>query len=67
MRQTRREFFNTLYRGLILGGLIGVGGYLVLRDKDDSDSCSYDFVCKNCKKLKSCGIPEAIKYKQQGF
>jgi len=64
--QTRREFINTLSRGFILTGLLGVGGYLVLRRQDDDEACSFDFVCKDCKKVKTCSIPEAVQYKKQG-
>ena len=67
MNQTRKEFINTLFRGLILTGIVGIGGYLVLRKgSSENDSCSFDFVCKDCKKLKSCNIPEAVQFKKQG-
>jgi hypothetical protein len=63
---TRREFIRTIGRGILFTGLIGTSGYLLFRNKEGSvDICKYDFLCKNCKKLKSCSLPEAKDFKTQ--
>ena len=63
--QKRREFIKSLSRGLIFTGLISLSGYLILREKDINAKCDFDFICQNCKKLKSCAIPEAQEYRKE--
>ncbi len=43
--------------------LAGASGYLLLRDQSD-EVCNFDFVCRDCKKLKECNLPEAIDQKR---
>lgn len=63
--QNRREFIKVLTRRIFLGGLLLGSGYLILRNNsDESESCKYDFLCRNCKDLKSCSLPEAKEYKK---
>ena len=64
MTQDRREFIKTFSRGLILSGLAVISGVLIFRDKGGNDQCNFDFVCKNCKKINSCTLPEAADYKK---
>ncbi len=65
MTQDRREFIKTFSRGLILSGLAVISGVLIFRDnKGGNDQCNFDFVCKKCKNLNSCSLPEATDYKK---
>jgi len=59
--QSRREFINKSLRMAGMAVLVGGSGYLLLRD-DNGESCDFDFVCKNCRKLKECKLPEAKEY-----
>lgn len=60
----RRGFISGGIRGFILLGLGVMTGNFLFRDKENSDeNCDFDFVCQNCKKLKTCGLPEAKSYK----
>jgi hypothetical protein len=59
----RRGFLKNAARVSILTGLGIMTGALLFRDKE-KESCDYDFVCGNCKKLKSCKLQEAEKYKE---
>ena len=68
MIQDRREFIKTLSRGLIVSGLAVISGVLIFRDKNGkNDQCNFDFVCKNCKKINSCTLPEASDYKKMNL
>lgn len=58
----RREFIRKAGRGLILGGVIAGGGYLLLRPKTGV-ACDFDFICRDCRQLKSCSLPEADDFK----
>jgi len=43
-------------------GAIAVGsGYLLLKE-ESAETCTFDFVCRNCKKLTTCGLPEADQF-----
>lgn len=60
----RRKFIKTLARGILLTGIIGLGSALVLREKPEgAESCDFEFICKNCKKRKSCELPEARSHR----
>jgi hypothetical protein len=62
----RRNFIKTLGRGLALGSLTGITGYLALRDQPAAgEVCDFDFACKNCKRLSSCTLPEAEVAKEK--
>ena len=63
--QKRREFIKSFSRGVIFTGLISLSGYLLFREKEGKEKCDFDFICQNCKKLKSCTIPEAQKYRKE--
>ena len=57
----RRKFIKTFGRGLALAGMAGLGGYLLFRDRT-GDNCEFDFICRNCRKQKTCQLPEAKRY-----
>lgn len=60
----RRKFISTIVRGTILTGITAMSGYLLLRD-GNSETCDFDFFCKNCRKLDNCKLPEASQFKAQ--
>ncbi len=60
----RREFIRKTARGLALSGIIAGGGYLLLKPQT-GEECTLDFVCKNCKHLQACSLPEADAYKKE--
>jgi hypothetical protein len=60
----RRDFISRVLRNLILTGLLFISGFLLFR-KESRESCDFDFVCKNCKKMPSCSLPEAKQAKSK--
>ena len=56
--RTRRNFIISIFRIISLAIIASVSGYLLIRDESD-EICNFDFVCKNCKNLKACNLPEA--------
>jgi len=60
---TRRNFIKTFSRTLIAGGILGTGGYLLLKDTS-GQTCDFDFPCKNCGKLSSCSETKAKEYRR---
>lgn len=61
----RRKFITTIGRGTILSGLAAISGVLIFRNSKETDQCTYDFVCRECQRLKSCNQPEAIIFKRK--
>jgi len=61
----RRQFLSSIVRGSILSGLTAISGILIFRNSKNTDQCTFDFVCKNCRKIKSCTQPEAIIFKRK--
>lgn len=55
----RRDFIKSITRTGIFTSLVGGSAYLVLRKKNNTDDCSFDFVCQNCRKNSFCKLPEA--------
>jgi len=60
---TRRKFLKTTIRTASFAVLVGGGGYLLLREQTD-EVCDFEFVCRNCKKLEKCNLPEAKDHKR---
>ena len=60
--QTRKEFILKITRAASLTVLASTTGYLLFREPSDK-KCNFDFVCNNCKKLKSCSLNKATQYK----
>lgn len=60
--QTRKEFILKITRAASLTLLASTTGYLLFREPSHK-KCNFDFVCNNCKKLKSCNMNKAIQYK----
>lgn len=62
----RRSFLQSLMRGSILGGLAIFSGTMIYRNlNSDGESCDFDFVCRNCKKVKGCRLPDGIDYRRK--
>lgn len=49
---------------MIAGGLLVGGTYLLLKP-NTGIACNFDFICKDCRQLKSCTIDEAVVFKQK--
>lgn len=57
----RRKFISKGLRFAAAGSLLGLSGYLLLKERpDDPQSCDFDFVCSACQKKKQCKLPEAV-------
>lgn len=62
----RRRFLQQVGRGSILGVLAVFSGTMVLRNlNSESESCDFDFVCRNCNKVKACSLPDGIDYRKK--
>ncbi len=59
----RRNFIKSIIRNGLLLGLVATGSFLVLKE-DNDEACNFDFICQNCKKSKSCVLPEAKGYRE---
>ena len=57
----RREFIIKIFRTASLATLALGSGYLLFRQNTE-DNCDFDFVCRNCKKIQSCHLPEAENF-----
>lgn len=62
--QDRRKFIKSVSQGVILSALVGMSGFLIFRKSPDGETCNFDFICKNCKNLNSCKLPEAKEFKE---
>ena len=60
----RRDFIKKAGRGLIAGGIVAGGAYLLIKPVGE-EKCELDFICKNCKQLKNCSLPEADDFKKK--
>lgn len=54
----RRDFIIKSSQISIAAAIGLMSGYLVFRDKPEEE-CDFNFVCRNCKKAKTCNLPEA--------
>jgi hypothetical protein len=59
----RRNFIKSIFRNGLLLGLVATGSFLIFKE-DNGEACNFDFICKNCKKSKSCALPEAEGYRK---
>ena len=60
----RRKFVGKLARGFILTALTSLSAYLIFREKKEGpESCQYDFICKSCKQMTACELPQAKDYR----
>ena len=62
----RRSFIEKIVRSSILVALASGSAYLIFKERtNDQQACDFEFICKNCKKKKSCTLPEAVQYKKE--
>lgn len=59
---TRRNFIKIAVRNSALAGIAIGSGYLIFKDQSE-EACNFDFICKSCKELKKCKLPEAEEHK----
>ena len=61
----RRDFLTTTGRYLLFGGLIAVSAMSLKNNNVNSEkeNCKMSVLCKDCKHLPGCDLPEAIKQK----
>lgn len=60
----RRKFVTRLGRGAILASLASMSGYLIFREKKEGpEACKFEFICKSCKRITECELPEAKEYR----
>ena len=61
----RRDFFSSFARTIFLILLSAISGFFVFKNYNGAENtCQLDFVCKNCKKVKSCSLNEAVQFKK---
>ncbi len=61
----RRNFITTLIRSFVLLSIAIMSGFFIFREENNSESCEFNFICRNCKKLRACNKPEADNFKQK--
>ncbi|HOO83961.1 MAG TPA: hypothetical protein PLS94_05320 [Prolixibacteraceae bacterium] len=56
----RKEFIDNVFRYGMLGGLVLLTGFLLLKRnvKTEGRSCADLKICRNCKKFEACTLPE---------
>jgi hypothetical protein len=59
---TRRNFIKTLSRSVFAGGLLGMSGWLLLREPSGG-GCDFNFPCTNCSRLPDCSDAKAKAFK----
>jgi len=66
-KQSRREFFQSTGRYLILGGLVSTSGVLATkRISASADEKSIDLsICQTCTFLERCKQPDALQAREE--
>lgn len=59
----RREFLKKGGRWITLSGLLAMSGIMLYRRNSEMINCKYNFLCGNCKQLKTCKLPKGMSYK----
>lgn len=56
----RKVFINSIFRYGILGGMLLLAGFLLIKRniKPSGRSCADLKICRNCKKFNACTLPE---------
>lgn len=65
MDEQRRTFLKKIGRVVILSGITGVTAHLLLKTEVENAKCDYDFICRNCRKNRTCKFPEAQAYQKE--
>ena len=64
---SRRNFIQSFFRYGILGGILVLLGFILLKRKVTVDStCTNDFVCKTCNKYSACTIKPPLTPPKEG-
>ncbi|MBI3920716.1 MAG: hypothetical protein HY318_04795 [Armatimonadetes bacterium] len=65
MDRDRREFFRSLGRCVGVGSLGLIGGALITKKGPrQAEECFNRGICAPCSKVKGCGLPQALSYRQ---
>lgn len=59
----RREFFKSLVRNSIFASMVGGSAMLLMKRNAKTGDCTFDFICKNCRKNRFCQLPEASLFR----
>ncbi len=64
--QTRRGFIQSFARNTVLSILGLLGGFLLLRKRDDASvhTCINEFICHGCGVFNKCILPQAVSAKK---
>ena len=62
-RANRREFLRAAVRLPLLAGLALVGGVLAERRRQPGAVCTQQLVCRDCRLLDACLLPQAAPFK----
>lgn len=58
-KMNRKQFIQSFFRYGILGGIMVLIGFILLKRKVSIESrCNENFACKNCNKYSACSLPE---------
>ncbi|MFC1553690.1 hypothetical protein ACFL7D_03555 [candidate division KSB1 bacterium] len=63
-KESRREFFKSGLRNLMLGGIVAVSGFLgwrEIRSEENENLCTVNLPCRDCSKFTDCTEPDALK------
>lgn len=63
----RRDFLRNGTRGLIVTALAAMSGVLIYRNNTTEQTCTFNRLCKDCKSLSKCNLPEGLTYKNQNY
>jgi hypothetical protein len=62
----RKHFISGLARIVLFGSMAFIAGILVSRRNVTLTGCASDLQCKQCRKVTSCSLPEAKKFRKNG-
>jgi hypothetical protein len=64
---SRRDFFKTAARWLLVVGLGATAAKLLLAGKPRraGETCVNDWVCRGCTAFQGCGLPQALSARQR--
>jgi hypothetical protein len=64
METSRRNFLRKATQLTFLSAMVGGSAYLLSQKRIELDGCTENKFCKNCLKLNSCSLDQAIKQKK---
>ena len=63
-QNTRRDFFRKAAQLTFLSVVIGGSVYLLKENRIETDGCADNRFCRNCQKINTCSLDQAIKFKE---